>query len=90
MFGAYNGVLPHNHFAQPGVSGRIRARFEKSHAIETIWQEERAASEFPFATGYTHALDPKHLAAAVDEGRPVRPGATPMSWFWMIPHSSRA
>jgi hypothetical protein len=72
----------------PGVSDRIGRRFAASHAIETIWQEQRAAAEFPFATPYTRTLDPEHLAAAVDEGRPVRPGATPMSWFWMVPKSS--
>lgn len=74
----------------PGVSGRIRGRFASSHAIETIWQEKRAASEFPFTTDYTRTLDAESLAAAVDEGRPVRAGATPMSWFWMIPNSPGA
>jgi hypothetical protein len=74
----------------PGVSDRIRLRFAPSHAIETIWQEKREAWEFPFATAYTRSLEPEHLAAAVDEGRPVRPGATPMSWFWMVPKSSSA
>lgn len=71
-----------------GVSERIRRRFEGSHSIETIWQQKRTASEFPFATHYVRKLDPQHLTAAVDEGRPVRPGVTPMSWFWMVPDSS--
>lgn len=74
----------------PGVSDRIRRRFISSHKIETIWQEKREAAEFPFVTRYTRRLDPKHLVAAVDEGRPVRPDATPMSWFWMIPNSHTA
>lgn len=68
-----------------GVSERIRARFEKTHTIETIWQTKRAAADFPFITPYTQSLAPEHLAAAVDEGRPVRDGSTPMSWFWMTP-----
>lgn len=74
----------------PGVADRIRHRFGSTHTIETIWQDNREASEFPFSTCYTCTLGPEYLAAAVDEGRPVRPGATPMSWFWMIPDTSRA
>jgi hypothetical protein len=69
----------------PGVSGRIRARFEQTHTIETIWQTKRTAADFPFSNAYTRSLAPEHLAAAVDEGRPVRDGVTPMSWFWMVP-----
>jgi hypothetical protein len=69
----------------PGVSGRIRARFEPTHSIETIWQTKRTAADFPFRNAYTRSLAPGHLAAAVDEGRPVRDGVTPMSWFWMVP-----
>jgi hypothetical protein len=68
-----------------GVSDRIRIRFEKSHTIETIWQTKRTAADFPFSTPYTSRLAPHHLAAAVDEGRPVREGSTPMNWLWMVP-----
>jgi hypothetical protein len=73
----------------PGVSEKIRHRFGSSHQIQTIWQEKRGPAEFPFVTRYTRALDPEQLAAAVDEGRPVRPGATPMSWFWLVPIASQ-
>lgn len=69
----------------PGVSERIRARFEPTHTIETIWQTKRTAADFPFSNDYTRSLAPEHLAAAVDEGRPVRDGVTPMNWFWMVP-----
>lgn len=72
----------------PGVSEKIRRRFSSSHKIDTIWQEKRDAAEFPFRTRYTRALDPNHLLAAVDEGRPVRENAVPMSWFWMIPNDA--
>lgn len=67
------------------VSERIVARFAATHTIETIWQQKRTAADFPIVTPYTRQLAPEHLAAAVDEGRPVREGATPMSWFWMVP-----
>jgi hypothetical protein len=69
----------------PGVSERIRNRFLSTHDIQTIWQQKRTASDFAFSTSYTRGLAPKHLTAAVDEGRPVREGVTPMSWFWMSP-----
>jgi hypothetical protein len=72
----------------PEVSARIRRRFETTHTIEVIWQQKRVASEFPFVTNYTRSLSSEHLAAAVDEGRPVRAGALPMSWFFMIPRQS--
>lgn len=86
--GAYLLVEIHD-TKNPGVSDRIRRRFAPSHVIETIWQENRLASEFPFTTPYTRTLDPKDLATAVDEGRPLKPGGTPTSWFWMAPLSSR-
>jgi hypothetical protein len=68
-----------------GVSERVRIRFEDTHTIETIWQQKRAAADFPFSNAYTRSLDPAHLSAAVDEGRPVREGFPPMNWFWMVP-----
>lgn len=67
------------------VSERIAARFAATHTIETIWQEKRTAADFPISTAYTRELAPELLAEAVDEGRPVRAGGTPMSWFWMTP-----
>jgi hypothetical protein len=71
----------------PGVSDRIRSRFESTHAIETIWQEKRSPSDFSIRTRYTSRLAPRHLEAAVDEGRPVRSESTRMSWYWMVPKS---
>jgi hypothetical protein len=71
----------------PGVSKRVRDRFEITHEIETIWQQKRNASEFCFVTPYTQKLAAHHLEAAVNEGRPVREGVTLMSWFWMTPKS---
>lgn len=69
----------------PGVSERIRGRFKDSHQIETIWRQPRSAADFPFVNTYTRKLSPEHLASEVDEGRPVRDGVEPMSWFWMAP-----
>lgn len=74
----------------PGVSDRVRHRFDATHDIETIWQQKRTPAEFPFTNSYTRQLAPAHLAAAVDEGRPVRSGVAPMCWFWMVPKSLSA
>lgn len=69
-----------------GVSERVKKRFLSTHNITTIWQEKRIAAEFPFSTTYTRRLRPRHLAAAIDEGRPVNESKGPrMSWFWMEP-----
>jgi hypothetical protein len=67
-----------------GVSQRIKKRFASTHEISAIWQEKRTAEDFPIRTGYTAQLDPIHLSAAVDEGRPLQEGSA-MSWFWMVP-----
>ena len=68
-----------------GVSERVSRRFEATHDITILWQQRRTAAEFPLSTAYTRKIDPEHLAAAIDEGRPVRLDRTPMSWFWMTP-----
>jgi hypothetical protein len=69
-----------------GVSGRVRDRFVATHMITTLWQQERTAAEFPISTTYTRRVNPRHLAAAIDEGRPVNEAKAPrMSWFWMEP-----
>jgi hypothetical protein len=73
-----------------GVSERLRQRFVATHFIETIWQQKRTASDFPFSNTYTRHLALEHLEAAVNEGRPVREGVKPMNWFWMVPKSSLA
>jgi hypothetical protein len=73
----------------PGVSQRIHDRFQQSHTINVIWQSPRTPADFPFCNCYTLSLSPEHLAIAVDEGRPVRHGTKPMSWFWMSPRSDR-
>ena len=85
----YSYILVELHDGKnPAVSGRVKERFVASHDITTIWQQERTATEFPISTAYTRRVDPKHLAAAIDEGRPVNETKGPrMSWFWMEPKS---
>lgn len=72
----------------PGVSDRIQHRFANSHHIEVVWQRQRSPEEFPFENDYTRRLALRHLAEAVDEGRPILNGAMPMSWFWMVPNAA--
>jgi hypothetical protein len=69
-----------------GVSTRVKDRFALTHNITTLWQQKRTAAEFPISTVYTRRIDARHLAAAIDEGRPVNEAnGVRMSWFWMEP-----
>jgi hypothetical protein len=67
-------------FISRGISQRIRDRFEASHTIEEIDDEDRRAAEFPFTTLYTRLMPQKYLRWAVGEHRPEH-----MNWFWMKP-----
>ena len=69
----------------PGVSNRIRQRFQSTHNIEVIFQQKRTEADFPISNKYVQSLNPKHISAAVDEGRPITDAFEPMTWFWMLP-----
>ncbi len=71
-----------------GVSDRLRDRFVATHEITRIWQQARTATEYPLHTAYARSIAAEHLAEAIDEGRPVRAGQTPMSWYWMLPKAT--
>jgi hypothetical protein len=58
----------------------LRGRFESTHRIKHIWQEERSRDEFPWRTAGTAVLPRRYLDWAVSEWRPDR-----MSWLWMEP-----
>ena len=79
LCGAHILVELHD-FLQRGLAETIEERFTATHWVTRIWQEERAAAEFPYATVYTRLLPKSYLRWAVDEWRPER-----MSWFWMEP-----
>jgi hypothetical protein len=69
-------------FVERGISEKISARFQESHDITRIAQEERTSADFPFRTLYTRLLPRKYLRWTVNEARPER-----MSWFWMEPRA---
>ena len=69
-------------FVHRGLSEIIEQRFASTHRVTRVWQEERASSEFPYATTYTRLLPKSYLNRTVTERRPER-----MSWFWMEPLS---
>ena len=62
-----------------GVSDVMHSRFQATHEIERIWQEDRSSSDFPYRSFYTRCF-PSYMEIAVSEGRPCR-----MSWYWMRP-----
>jgi hypothetical protein len=59
----------------PGVSNRIRQRFEATHTITKITSRERTAADWPLR------LKPnlKQQNGYLTENRPT------MDWFWMMP-----
>lgn len=63
-----------------GVSEEIRDRFNVSHSVTQICQEERDRREFPYRTLYTKII-PSSLDLVVSEFRPTK-----MAWYWMRPH----
>jgi hypothetical protein len=62
-----------------GISERLRRRFEASHEVREIWEEEYRDS-FPFPSLYARLVPQKYVSMALDEKRPER-----MNWFWMKP-----
>jgi len=70
-------------FVEQGITEKVRKRFERTHKISHVWQQERKLADFPFQDFYTRFLPKRYLCWAVSESRPER-----MSWFWMEPASA--
>lgn len=66
-----------------GLSEEIRERFASTHTIQSIHQEPRARSEFPYKTLSTTLL-PGFIDYAMDERR-----AYQQMWYWMKPRSKQ-
>jgi hypothetical protein len=66
-------------FISRGITGRIRARFESTHVVQEIWEEECRA-KFPYPTLRTRLLPRRFTRRPFDEERPER-----MNWLWMKP-----
>ncbi len=66
-------------FVLGGLSDVVHSRFQATHEIERIWQEDRSPSDFPYRSFYTRCF-PSYIDIAVSESRPCR-----MSWYWMRP-----
>lgn len=59
--------------AVPGVSGRIRERFEATHTITQITSRPRVVKDWPLSSQVTR----RRKRAYLSEHRPI------MDWFWM-------
>ncbi len=70
-------------FIVPGVTEELLRRFESTHEIQHIWQQERRREDFPWSTVGTRLLPRRYLDWAVSEWRPER-----MAWLWMKPKAS--
>lgn len=67
-------------FIISGLSELLRARFDSTHEIRCVLQQQRSLGQFPWRTLITCILPKYYLEWAVSEWRPV-----PMSWLWMQP-----
>jgi hypothetical protein len=65
-----------------GISEEIRERFASTHTIQSIPQEARARSEFPYKTLSTTLL-PSFIDYAMDERRMYQ-----QMWYWMKPRTA--
>jgi hypothetical protein len=73
-------IVELHEFVAPGVSDRIRARFEPTHDIEIIHTRPRTAADIPAeARSLPHEITP-------DDLNEYRPG--PMTWFAMRPRGT--
>lgn len=72
-------------FIERGISDAIRQRFEKTHDITLLNQEDRSPDQFPYSSLYLSVLPERYKLWAVSEHRPEK-----MSWYWMKSKSSQA
>ena len=76
---SYLLVEVHDHLL-PDIGDELVARFRATHAIATVWSEERQATDYPYETWYTKLCPAWYRARAVSDRRPCR-----MRWLWMRP-----
>ena len=75
-------LLELHDFIVPGITEKLRGRFNGTHRIEHIWQQPRSREQFPWRTLGTTLLLKSYLDWSVSEWRPVR-----MAWLWMEPNA---
>lgn len=63
----------------------IRRRFEQTHDMELIWEQDRTAADFPWSTPLTRVLPGKYAARALSEMRAMR-----MCWYFARPKVDQA
>lgn len=81
---AHTYILVELHeFVYRGVTDLIKVRFEQTHKIRQIWEQERTSNNFPYRTLYTRLLPKHYLERVVSEVRPEK-----MSWLWMQPKNA--
>jgi hypothetical protein len=71
-------------FIVPGVTERLRERFEATHAITRFDQQERTIGENLCQTWLVRRLPSKYSLDILSEKRLM-----PMHWFWMRPKAIR-
>jgi predicted O-methyltransferase YrrM len=64
----------------PGITAKVRERFQATHTVKEIVSTPRRASDLPLNTWWTKLLPESAKMALMDEHRPRQ-----MSWFWLQP-----
>lgn len=72
-------------FARPGITAELMRRFAPTHRIETIWETDRSADEYPYASFWTAIMPTAYLRRAVEEHRVYK-----QSWLWLVPNDAGA
>jgi hypothetical protein len=76
-------LLELHEFVHRGVGDLIRSRFDRTHRIHHVAQEDRSVREFPYRSFLTAVMPARYLERAVTEWRPEQ-----MSWYWMEPRAA--
>jgi hypothetical protein len=69
-------------FAIPRVGDLVRGRFEPTHEIDVVWQEDRQLSDFPNPAWFQKIVPEDYSTAFLQELRPTR-----MYWLHMRPRA---
>lgn len=69
-------------FARPGVTAELMRRFDATHDISVVWQDERSSDEYPYESFWTRLLPRRLVRRAIEEERGFR-----QSWLWLTPRN---
>jgi hypothetical protein len=69
-------------FARPGVTAELMRRFDATHDISVLWQDERSSDDYPYESFWTRLFPRRLVRRAIEEERGFR-----QSWLWLTPRN---